>query len=641
MSSKTRFAKTIVLLGALVAVVFAVTSKDSALELYYRFQLDAPLPEERVAAARFLGERGSKASVPPLLDTLTKLSSIETGTLRESGDDALFAAAAKALRTLDQRLHLQPAAALIEALRDPSVEAQKRSTTVRGMLEHAPEGLGDALTVLLGRAKRRELETPRTSPSERPNAEEIAPETAKRFYAAIDAIPYEEQLAFAARTVESAEDPDVVGAALRRLTRLARQSGPQRSPDGATGPVSRGLEVVETYLRRVTTGSDLYQEAFLVKARLLYRLGKIRVAEPMFREAVLKDWRGRTNVDPVRAHVNALRENDLTGFAPARLRYATTHNSKDGLYLERPDFFKLFTFGFLWRSREKFSPLKELFPRFDRTIGPKYHIEIARALCLLLAERYTEAVQALRDVKAGLEPIPVDYDGNDPEQFFAHNEKRNISLYLAGVHLLEGKSWPFARKAMEDFVRSNRTRPSYVSSRLRELIQIARYQSDLRAQLEVAIFRAQLLLTDHVYAEALSLEQTFSTINRVATAFHRAGSTKTAKALCQPLAEHFDPTSDSAQHGASMLSQLLMREGDLKGAEETLLKLADDRTPGATRRWAKGQLARIWIDQGRNTRMLSRLVEDLRTAPPNEIGNYRSLIQRFENIRPAARDGKD
>jgi hypothetical protein len=130
------------------------------------------------------------------------------------------------------------------------------------------------------------------------------PLTEEEYRSQLDSLPYADRLGFAAGTLLGGADESVALRALRDIMETSTQL--ERTGEA--------LATVEQYLAGLPEGSQAYQDAYYVRARLIHRFDKAQ-AEALFREGISRGWKMRDRASPFRAFKDSLWHNDPPSYA--------------------------------------------------------------------------------------------------------------------------------------------------------------------------------------------------------------------------------------------------------------------------------------------------------------------------------------
>ncbi len=424
--------------------------------------------------------------------------------------------------------------------------------------------------------------------------------------------PYAGRIARAREVLLGTSDAEVAVKALRELRDVSKELGRE----------AEALEAVDAFLAKAPEGSALYQDAYYVRARLLFRSGETEAARTLFSQGSASGWTPYDREDPFEALKDTLYQNDVASYAVENCNRALVD---EAWYQREGDYLKILGINLLWRARKSGETFAErdVLPRLgDRTDAP-HHRQAATVVCLIADGRYAEARDEIGVLERQLAEVQPGAAG-DAQGYFRANEKRNVPLYMAAVLLLEGRDLSGARAAMGDFYALNTDRAEYVRERLMRLVFTLEGggASPYRRASTVTSF-----LIDSGFTSDPAILSQFEPSSHLWILDHQLISLfnqrrwDEAVAVAEEMAAQYDPEDMAANNGLYTLGLIHLREGRFSEAETAFQRQIAADTPARWERAAKAKLAETWIALERPaSEVLNLTVRLLDQASPEEAG---------------------
>ena len=433
--------------------------------------------------------------------------------------------------------------------------------------------------------------------------------------------------------VRSATDEQVVGRAIRDLLETSKTL---ENTDDA-------LEALDGLVRskNIDTGDPIVRKAWLVRARMLLRQGEATAADSLFRTAIEKKWKAPDASNKVlafRYYAEGLEEAERYADA-AVLEYEVMtgpHNSVPDAEWNMMSYL----FYRLWNlklNKPDSSAMEDVYPRLaDVPEHPEYQ-RIAKAFCLITDKRYAEAVALLEEI-----------DGQLAEQQTAgkkksYGEERNIPLYIAAAHFLDGGDLEAARAGLEEFWRRNKDRPVFVfNSTLVITHRLEKYPGGMEHRiLSVTEFLVEKGFTSDSTIRAHIPEKDIAhLLAEHAHGLQTAGRIEEAKALCLEIIERYFPHNSAGVGALFIYGHIAWQEKDIEAACVAFQRIVDecndtvsDDDNAEVSRVARRNLIDVLLLLDRPKQEILSHVKELRdaTEPMNKhsVDNLEAHIRRI------------
>ena len=386
-------------------------------------------------------------------------------------------------------------------------------------------------------------------------------------------LSFRTRYARAVTQVRSATDEAVIGRAIRDLLEMSR---PLENTDEA-------LDVMDGFVRRnnVDTGQSIVRKAWLVRARMLLRQGVPTAADALFRTAIEGKWSAPDtshNRMAFRYYAEGLDEVGRYGDA-AILEYEVM----TGPHNPVPDaewnmmshlFYRLW--NLTWKEPHA-SAVQDVYPRIAEIPEVPGHPEyrrIAEAFCLMADERHSEAVALLQEIDKGL----AEREGSTDEK--TYGEVRNIPLYIATAHFLDGEDLDAACAGLDEFWRRNKDRPLFVFN-MTGLIthRLGRFYNDPKnRRLCVTEFMVEKgFISDPKKRAHIPGKEIAHFLTKHAYALRKAGRTEESKAVCLEAVERYFPHNLGGVTGLAIYAEIAwIVEKDYEVARASFQRIIDE-----------------------------------------------------------------
>ena len=369
-------------------------------------------------------------------------------------------------------------------------------------------------------------------------------------------LSFRTRFARAVTQVRSATDEQVIGRAMRDLLEMSK---PLENTDDA-------LDAMDGFVRsrNVDTGQPIVRKAWLARARMLLRQGVPTAADALFRTAIEGKWAA-----PDVSHMNMAFRYYAEGLDEVG-RYGDAaileYEVMTGPHNPIPDAewnMMSYLFYRLWNLTWKVphaSAVRDVFPRIAEIPGHPEYRRIAEAFCLMADERYPEAVALLQEIDKGLagEPAADGQDANSGEKK-RYGEERNIPLYIATAHFLDGEDLDAARAGLDEFWRRNRDRPLFVFN-MTGLIthRLGRFYDDPKnRRLDVTEYLIEAGFTSDPKLRAhIPDREMASFLTKHAYALRKRGRIEEAKAICLDVVERHFPHNLTGVCGLAIYAEI-------------------------------------------------------------------------------------
>ena len=394
-------------------------------------------------------------------------------------------------------------------------------------------------------------------------------------------LSYREQFNVCLEAIASTTSETVLDAAIGDIEKMSDRLDRNREAQ----------EVLEDLLKRwdMPSSSPLYQHAFLVRARILYRMGGRPAGEELFRIAMRGNYR-----DAYVFYIDTLDEcGEPALAAQTQFNWAIDERAvpSDWRNFIAHFFEKLLK---LRVSRPEILVTEQVYPYLAGDEEHPEYKDAAHALCLLADWRYEEAYAELRKLDSELAAKA----GELPE----YSEYRNIPLYIAAVAILGGEIESQVKPSIEDFISRNEDRPEYVLRMSSKLAQLTALRPEWLPRIpkitgclieagygDLAKYNNQL--TDEYYAAVL-------------WDLHALGLTEQrkygeAKEIYQSLVDDYFPKNLVGVNAMFNVGHILWKqEGDIEGAKKCFHRIINESNDHHKIRWSKGFLVDIWREEG-------------------------------------------
>ena len=452
----------------------------------------------------------------------------------------------------------------------------------------------------------------------------MAQRTKEQYRDGFESLPYADRFDHARNALQET-DSDVVALAFRDILNLSKEVGTSVDAVGA----------MDQCLAQAPEGSERYQHAFYVRARLLHRRDKA-AADALFAQGIALGWKPLDREDGFSAYKDSLWENDPARYAVEVFKHALADPTGE-TYTRRGDCLVLLGVDRLWRVRQPGRAFSdEILPHLAVPPSRAALRDIAAAILATVDGKGREAAGAfatLEETFAGAE---------DP---ILQNEKRNLPLYKAAAHLLGGSSGDEARAAMEEFVARNEDRPEYTARKLMTVAYALERgsQKDHKGLREVMDFLAGKGFTSNTgRGAALPARYRLHLMDMRVVACVKGADWQRARELAEAVVALYDPAEEAANNSRFTLGHVQRRQGESQAAEATFLAMIAANPPAKWKRAARAELLGLWIDLGRPVADMEPVAEDVRqNAAPSEAEffGYRDVLQRYDGYRAQAGSG--
>ncbi len=248
-------------------------------------------------------------------------------------------------------------------------------------------------------------------------------------------LSFQNRYARALTQVRSATNEQVVGRAIRDLLETSKTLD---STDDA-------LEALDGLVRRkdVDTDDPIVRKAWQARARMLLRQGEDTAADSLFRTAIERKWKtpGDSSRElAFRYYADGLEEVGRNEDA-AILEYKVTTGPHNPI----PDAewnMMSYLFFRLWNLRldkPESLAMEDVYPQLAEIPKHPEYKQIAKAFCLITDKRHAEAVALLQEIDRQLaDGSEANEQGANSRKKKRYGEERNIPLYIAAAHFLDG-----------------------------------------------------------------------------------------------------------------------------------------------------------------------------------------------------------
>ncbi len=345
------------------------------------------------------------------------------------------------------------------------------------------------------------------------------------------------------------------------------------------------LRTVELLLERSPSTSRSYQRARMAKARILARMGKKNEAHLIFEDAIGKGWD-----QSLHFYHNSLWETgdyDKIALDAYKRLSALNENTTNSEYQGEQDFTAMLDSLRALRAIDPNASAMQLIePHLRDSQSRPLARKMAKAVCLAVDDRYTEALEVLDDAKILAKN----------EEIQAFDESENLLFLRAAILFLEGRDFDAARLLLKEYMDVCADHKSWALSRILFLNSRAFEHSyeDAQKMLELTTL---LIGSDYVTNKELEDEFHDWQLSGVWGAHQKAlayrGRWKDSALLCIKVMDEYYPHTmagantalglalyvswhDHNQDGAERILRDILKESPFDGvAPHVLLALAN------------------------------------------------------------------
>lgn len=428
----------------------------------------------------------------------------------------------------------------------------------------------------------------------------------------------DERLAPAILVLNTETDPQAVDAALNDLERLTLQKD----------KLAEGFQAVDAYFRKINESDETFAKAYLVRARMLYRLGREDEAVRLF-ETGMVQYRFP---DAFPFYIDTLKEAGKAKEAVA----AQYHGAI------RPEVIEDSWRNFIGQFYDALSGYKKTTPQSavdtilpllqDDDAHPEYK-QIAEALCLLADSRYGESLSLLDRIEADLAGLP------DKET--SYSEWRNIPLYRAAVEIRRDDQDEPVQRQIRAFWERNQDRPPFVAWMAMALVRIVHSTGGEISKRTLAITQE---LVDLGFSTNPKITSTLSeyTITHMLDHYQMGllyrGKWSESKSVCMELIAKYFPRTHGAVNAMNTLGMILeQHEHNYIEAEKCYRRVILESPFDVFRKIALGCLHNIKAFQGETPQNLVKYLEELRAYVTNEESK-KKLDETISEIKSSSID---
>jgi len=428
----------------------------------------------------------------------------------------------------------------------------------------------------------------------------------------------DERLAPAIQVLNSETDPQTVDAALNDLERLTLQKD----------KLAEGFQAVDAYFRKINESDATFAKAYLVRARMLYRLGNEEEAVRLF-ETGMVQYRFP---DAFPFYIDTLKE-------AGKAKEAVAAQYQGAI---RPEVIEDSWRNFIGQFYDALSGYKKtttesavdtILPLLeDDPEHPEYK-RIAEALCRLADGRYGESLSLLDRIEADLAGLP------DKET--SYSEWRNIPLYRAAVEIRRDDQDEPVRQQIRAFWERNQDRPPFVAWMAMSLVRIVHSTGGEISKRTLAITQE---LVDLGFSTNPKITSTLSeyTITHMLDHYQMGllyrGKWRESKSVCMELVAKYFPRTHGAVNAMNTLGMILeQHEHNYAEAEKCYRRVILESPFDVFRKIALGCLHNIKAFQGETPQNLVKYLEELRAYVTNEESK-KKLDETISEIKSSSID---
>ncbi len=422
----------------------------------------------------------------------------------------------------------------------------------------------------------------------------------------------DERLAPAIQVLNSETDPQAVDAALNDLERLTLQKD----------KLAEGFQAVDAYFRKINESDETFAKAYLVRARMLYRLGREDEAVRLF-ETGMVQYRFP---DAFPFYIDTLKEAGKAKEAVA----AQYHGAI------RPEVIEDSWRNFIGQFYDALSGYKKTTPQSavdtilpllqDDPAHPEYK-QIAEALCLLADGRYGEAMRRLDQIEADL--------AGRTDKETSYSEWRNIPLYRAAVEIMRDNQDEPVQRQIHAFWERNQDRPPFVAWMALALARILNMEGGEISKRSLPVTQELMdlgfssnpqitsTLSEYTITHLLDLQQ---------IGLYYRGRWNEAKSICIELTNKYFPRTQGAVNAMNSLGLIYgKRENNYIEAEKCFRRVILESPFDDIRRSAANWLYNMKLQQGESPSNLIKYLEEFRALEinPDKRNNIDKIIEYY------------
>lgn len=295
----------------------------------------------------------------------------------------------------------------------------------------------------------------------------------------------DERLALANQIVLSATDPAILDGVLDEYLMYAWKEE----------KINPALQAIDARLSGSLPVPNM--KMALTEARLLSRVGRYEEADAIFQEGMENQWEQASE-----HYYKSLSERSEFVALAAQV-YRNAFNPKCGTKKDFAYFAET-----LWKykrnnpsavAQDSVLPLLQDLPDYPQAK------EIAQALCRLMDWQFEPAIQQLQSAKKALEEQKAGGAALSVSDAF-YEEDRHIDLYLCFAYLLEGRDYPAARTALQEFYNKNTDDYNYIYDKA--LWMVHQFELGENTQSKVLEITSFLIQSDIVNNEEVKAQFT-------------------------------------------------------------------------------------------------------------------------------------
>ncbi|MEW6238233.1 MAG: hypothetical protein AB1656_22820 [Candidatus Omnitrophota bacterium] len=377
----------------------------------------------------------------------------------------------------------------------------------------------------------------------------------------------------ALNAVAKSNDADAVNKGLDDLVKYSN------TPDEN----SQALSAVEALLGDVDANSYLFSQASLTKAKFLKRLGRGGEAIALFNDGIARHWKNAL----LRYSESLIESGELADACALEYRRVVAEEPYAFYRGEQEDLIVFLTQLRLLKSDKPYEKaMDSVYAKLPASTFYPHAQTIAEILCLMVDERFDEAIERIQKADAELAQ----------NRNASYDEYRNMPLYLASARLGKG-DLQAAGDDYAEFLRRNYGEWEYIRSHSMRTVHDMELnvQRDLpKAQVILNQLLASEMITDEKVRAQFSDDKISGIYDMLQQSLAWGGDLDKSAEICKFAMDNYYPqTLAGANCAMNWARYISWHDKNFTGAEQILLGILNDAPFPEIRPWANFSLAEI------------------------------------------------
>jgi tetratricopeptide (TPR) repeat protein len=395
-----------------------------------------------------------------------------------------------------------------------------------------------------------------------------------------------------------AEDNKIKQAALEDILQFSASLGKEHE----------ALRAAESFVRKLSSGSETGRQVRLVQARLLRRAGDTEQGNAIFQQALQENWNGAEE----HYRQSLLETQDYEeGFAFEFQEYVSQEGNKDLYPL-------LKVMGQYKLNNNNTSVIADLFPLLQNNQTQPQVLKAIEALGYMVDGQYPDAIQKLQELEA------------------SQNSDKNTPLYFALVRIIQGNDREIAQENIKEYIRRNSDNLIWAVSRV---LNICRYIQDnpipMERLLDVAspLVGNDLLGNENIKAEFPD-ELVAAVYNTYQMGLAHSGKYDEWATVCLKIMENYFPSTPAGAHAALWYAIIGLKSNSKISESDALLEQIlesapyDEVIPFVKYRLAQSKFSRLKFDEA--SQLLQEVTDYIDTFAPRQFQLVKEKANRMK-----------